>query len=386
METAHLTKDLNGKSLEPQERPGYQKLSLLYGILIGTSLALGSWGLEAWRIAGLPLENAYTSLLLGSLALIALCGLAGWLTGRVGNSWVTAIVWLVTSIFCALIIGHQPYFGRTVAEWLADTRSWGLPIYTAQSITNAGVILGSLPIIVILLILAMLQSSRLEQAVIELGDQGRLTLRSVFILLIPMPFVFLAAFLTGSIQIKPAAGAVNVVDRAIQVANSTEEDLGQLGIQTGMNYGALGGVQDQLSDSYTLRIGEIDPTSRQTFILAEFDNGAWINCRTINDQLSFCFDADPPYTVGLLSLISNEPPPESCRGCQIRADEGLVSWLQTRASLLGPDPQIERLGQWGGYVLVEASATDGSYQIECLFDKMSPLHLAACEEKQTSAP
>jgi hypothetical protein len=208
----------------------------------------------------------------------------------------------------------------------------------------------------------------------------------VFILLIPMPFVFLAAFLTSSIQIKPGAGAVNVVDRAIQVANSTEEDLGQLGIEKGMNYGALNAVQDQLSHSYTMRIGEIDPSSSQTFVLAEFDNGAWINCRTINDQLSFCFEAEPPYTVGLLSLISGEPPPDNCRGCQIRADEGLVSWLQDRAQLLGTEPQIERLGQWGGYVLIEASATDSSYQIECLFDKMSPLHLAACEEKQSSAP
>jgi len=380
METARLTKDLFDQSLEPQERPGYQQLSLLYGVLIGFFLALGSWGGEAWRIAGLPLENAYLSLLLGSLTLIILCGFSGWLSGRVGNSWVTVIVWLVTSILCALIIGYQPYFGRTVAEWLADTRSWGLPIYTAPLVTNAGVILGGLPIIVILLILAMLQSSRLEQAVVELGDHGQFSARSVFILLIPMPLVFLAAFLTGSMQIKPAAGAVNVVDKAIQVANSTDEDLGPLGIKEGMNYGALSGVQDQLSDNYTLRIGEVDPYISQTFILAEFDNGSWINCRTMNDQLTFCFDANPPYTVGLLSLINGEAPPEECRGCQILGDEGLVSWLQERAQLLGTDPQIERLGQWGGYVLMRAYASDGSYTVDCLFNRMSPLMLDHCQE------
>jgi hypothetical protein len=208
-----------------------------------------------------------------------------------------------------------------------------------------------------------------------------MTVRSTVIILLPMPLVILVALLTSSMQIKPAAGAVNVVDRAIKVANSTEEDLGQLGVQTGENYGALSPVQDQLTDSYTLRIGEADPLTSQTFILAEFDNGTWLNCRTMNDQLSFCYLADPPYTAGLASLINGEPPPQDCRGCPPRADEAWETWLQKRAPLLGADPRFERLGQWGGYVLMRVAAADGSYAIECRFDKMSPVQLESCWEE-----
>lgn len=368
------------ESLDPYERPGYRKLSLLNGILIGISLALGSWGLEALRLAGLPLENAYSSLLLGSLALIVLGGFAGWLTGYFEKIWPTVIVWLFTSMLSALIIGYQPYIGRTAAEWLADTRSWGLPIYSSQTVTNSGLILGGLTIIITLAILALLQSYRMEQAVNELGDNGRISARSWFILLLPMPIVMLVALFTASVQVNPAAQAASVVYDGIEVAGSTEEDLFQLGIQRGTNYAALNPVRDQLTGNYSLRIGEIDADSSQTFILAEFEDGTWINCRTINDQLSFCYDAAPAYSTGLASLIAGEPMPEVCQGCPPAVDEEWLAWLQDRTSQLGPDPQIERLAQWGGYVLVQLSASDGDYAIQCLFDKMSPVSLDHCEE------
>lgn len=367
-------------TLEPHERPGYRKLSLLNGVLIGAALALGSWGMEAWRLAGLPVENAYTSLILGSFALIVLCGFTGWLTGYFENIWPTVVVWLFASMLCALIIGYQPYIGRTAAEWLADTRSWGLPIYSSQTVTNSGLILGGLTIIITLTILALLQSYRMEQAVNELADNGRVSPRSWFILLLPMPIVALVALFTSSVQINPAAEAASVVYDGIEVAGATDEDLFQLGIQRGTNYAALNPVRDQLVGDYSLRVGEIDANSSQTFILAEFEDGTWINCRTINDQLSFCYDAEPAYTTGLTSLIAGEPMPEVCQGCPPVVDDQWLSWLQERASQLGPDPQIERLAQWGGYVLVQISATGGDYAIECLFDRMTPVSLDHCEE------
>jgi hypothetical protein len=371
-----------GSTVDPQDRPGYRKLGLLNGLLIGAALALGSWGQEGWRLAGLPVENAYTSVILGSIILITLCGFTGWLTSRFARSWITIISWFITAVLTALIIGYQPYIGRTVAEWLADSRAWGLAIYTSQALSNTGLILGGLLIILTLFILALLQESRLEQAVIELGDGGRISGRSWFTLLLPLPLVALVAYVTSSWQVNPAAAAAAAVHQAIEVARTTEGDLFQLGIQEGVNYGAINAVRDQLTEDYSLRIGDIDPQSSQTFILAEFDNGAWINCRTMNDQLSFCFDALPPYKFGLLSLISGEPPPENCRGCLPRADEAWVSWLQERAALLGPTPRTERLGQWGGYVLMRVIAADDSYAIDCLFNKMSPLQLDHCREVQ----
>jgi hypothetical protein len=367
---------------EPSERPGFRRLGLLNGLLIGAALALGSWGQEVYRLAGLPVENGYTSVILSSLLLIALCGFTGWLTSQLATSWITVGLWFITSILTALIIGYQPYIGRTLAEWLADSRAWGLPIFTSEALTKTGLIIGSILIILTLVILAILQGTRLEQAVIELSDEGRMSGKSWYILILPLPIIILVAFVTSSWQVNPAAAAAEVVHQTIEVARLTKGDLFQLGIQEGVNYGAINAVRDQLTGNYSLRIGDIDPQSSQTFILADFDNGAWINCRTMNDQMSFCFDALPPYSVGLLSLISGEPPPDDCRGCLIRADEQWLSWLQERAALLGPAPRTERLGQWGGYVLMRVIAADDSYAIDCLFNKMSPLQLDHCRELQ----
>jgi hypothetical protein len=205
--------------------------------------------------------------------------------------------------------------------------------------------------------------------------------RSWFILLLPTPFVALIAFLTSSVQLNPAANAANAVHHAIEVARTTEGDLFQQGIRDGINYGALNAVRDQLTENYALRVGEIEPNSSQTFILADFDNGAWVNCRALNDQLSFCYDALPPYTIGLSSLISGEPPPEDCLTCTIRTSDEWATWLRGQSESLGPDPQIERLAQWGGYVLMRIAAADGDYAIQCRFDKMTPVQLEMCWEE-----
>ena len=144
METASINSRRSENLMDPHQRPGYRKLSVLNGLLIGAALALGSWGLNAWRLSGLPVENSYTSFLLAGLSMIVLCGLTGWLTGRLARSWLTVLLWFVVSMLCALIIGYQPTIGRTVAEWLADAGSWGLPIYAAQGVTYGGLILGGL--------------------------------------------------------------------------------------------------------------------------------------------------------------------------------------------------------------------------------------------------
>ena len=134
-----------------------------------------------------------------------------------------------------------------------------------------------------------------------------------------------------------------------------------------------------MTENYTLRVGQIDPASSMAFVLAEFDNEAWINCRTINDQLSFCYDAAPPYTTGLASLISGEPVPEDCLACLPRVEEETADWLRQQGEVLGDNLQIERLAQWGGYVLMGVRSEAGDQALECWFSSMSPVEIEHCE-------
>lgn len=367
------------ETLDPHLRPGYRRLGFWNGLLIGLALALGSWGVEAWRLITIPSPQGSTSVLLSGFIVVAVCTFTGWLTARLAWAWLTVLMWFAVGVLAALFIGYQPYIGRTLGVWLADSRFWGIDVFPFTTGSPLGLILGGLVVILVLTLLGILQGYRLEAAVGEVKANGRLSARAWMLLLIPFPFVFAAAFATSSMQVNPAANAAAVVYDGIEAARTYEGDLFQLGLERGSNYAALQSVRGLLNGSYTLKVGEIDPESSMTFVLAEFEDGTWINCRVQNDQLSFCFDATPLYELGLTSLITGVPP-EDCPTCVPRATEETQEWLAARAPQLGLQPRIERLAQWGGYVLLRATAVDGSFAVECWFDKMSPLTLDHCEE------
>lgn len=360
--------------------PVYRRLGLLNGLLIGLALAMGAWGVEAARVAQLPFRLYLPTLLLGMALVVALCTLTGWLTSRVAKAWFTVLLWLVTAVIAVLTIGYLGFYGRTFVVWLADRQFWGRNIYPYNlAAGTSGLILGGFLVYLVIGILAALQSYRLENIIGNLRDKTRLNASAWFGLLWPLPFVFLAAFLTKRSMFDPAAVAANIAHQAIQVAQTYEGDLSALGRASGLNYGALRGVQDQLAGNYTLSIAEINPNNTSVTVAADFENGGWIYCRLINDQLSHCYDAAPPYTTGLALLLSGQPAPEDCRGCLPQMeDEALAGELAALGATLGGDPTIERVAQWGSHVLMRATGMSGE-ALDCWYEGITRIYLTGCE-------
>jgi hypothetical protein len=168
----------------------------------------------------------------------------------------------------------------------------------------------------------------------------------------------------------------------VQRTVSYEGDLFELSRQEGLNYNALRGVREQLTPVYSLQIAEIDEESSATIVSVHFDNGAWINCQFIADNLVNCFDAAPPYSSGLSGIIRGEPIPDpaDCRGCFPRLDEEWIEWLQARHDRLGDAPAINRLAQWGSHVLMRLEGETAGYTVECLFRGAIPVRLESCQE------
>jgi hypothetical protein len=365
---------------ELHQQPGYQKLGFLNGLLIGLALALGSWGLEALRLASLPVPLQYTGLIFGSLAVILLCGLAGWLSSRLGKTGMTFLIWLAAAGLISILIGYLPSYGRTLAVWLAEPRFFGLNIYPFAVGSIAGLLLAGLFVIVLLAILAILQEYRLEGIYRELGSNERLTRAAWFLLLLPVPVAIIVGFISNSTRSNEGMGSLQLVHQAIQVNLTYEGDLFQLGLADGISYNALRGVRGKLSPQYSLMIGEVEPESATTFVVAHFGNGAWVNCRLLGGQLSFCYDAAPPYTTGLASFIMGTEAPEDCRGCLPGASDEWQAWLQARRAEFGDAPQIYRLAQWGSYVLMRAESAAGDYAVECWFQGINSVRLERCIE------
>ncbi len=357
----------------------YRRLSLLNGLFIGLALGLGAWAPEALRIARLPVSNYLPALLLGFVVVMLIGGLVGWLTGRIARTPVTVLLWLLAGVGFMWVISYAPTYGRTFVVWLTDPRFWGRTVFPfILEATPGSLVLAGFFILLTLAGLAVVQSYRLENLASEVSHRGRLSVRGWLALLWPLPVVFLASLVTHNTMANPAAPAAEVTHQAILVARDYEGDLRELDLGDGVDYGALRPVQTMLGGDFSLSIVDVDPVTSTVIVGADFAGGAWVYCRVINGQLSFCYDPSPAYTIGLHSLITGQPLPEPCRGCLLRVEDSAAAWLLERRDRFGPDPTIDRVAQQGGHVLMRVTGPEITAQ--CWIEGTAPVRLTACEE------
>jgi hypothetical protein len=367
-----------------QERRLRARLGLLNGLLIGLALALGVWALDAIFLLTGPVRLSSTSLLLGGLALVILGALGGWLAARVARAWFSGLVWIAVAVCMVWVIGHVPYEGRNLMVWLADRRAWGLPVYPSGDAAEAGMWLFGFFIVLLLGFLGLLQPYRMEGIAGETDQQGRLGARGWFMLLLPLPLVLAIGFVADSMATRPLRMAPQLVHEVIRTGRAYDGDLFELSLESGTNYNAIAGLQDQMGGDYVLSLASIDLGVADTvYVTADFDNGAWIYCRVVMDQVALCYDASLPYWQGLPALLTSGELPEDCPQCYFRADDELREWLLARSDKVGDSPRVGRLAQWGSYVLIQVESSDAEYVMQCLFEGISPVRLERCWEVKT---
>ena len=376
-----VASDLRETEIKPAQ---FARLGLLNGLLLGTAVAIGVWGLQVYAFRALPVAQKYASILVAGTAVILMCSLVGWLTARLRNTLLSIALWLITAVVITFITTYQPYHIQTFTAWLADTRFWGMSIFPFHSAFTTQVLLGILVagffLTMLFALLALFQDSRLVGINQERGANGRLNHLAWQKLLLPLPLVILVGYVTANIMGNESWRSLPVINQVILTVRSYDGDLFALGLEEGINYAAARGVRDQLDGDYLLSTSTVDPLSLTTFVVADFANGAWINCRFVNNQLTYCYDASPPYTVGLSSLITGKPVPDECRGCVPETAESLHDWLSAQKAQFAGEPIISRTGQQGDHVIMRAEAADGRFAIDCWFSGSSPVALLRCEE------
>ncbi len=360
------------------------RLGLLNGLLIGLALALGVWALDAVFLVAAPVRLGGPSLLLGTLALMILGGLGGWLAAWAGRGWASGLIWLGVGWLMISVIGHVPYEGRSLLVWVGDRRSWGLPVYAFSDAAEAGMWLAGFFTLFVLGLLGFLQAYRLEGIAAEAEAGGRLGARGWFLLLLPLPVVLAVGLLADNMVNSPLRVAPQLVHEVIRTGRTYSGDLFALSREEGVNYNAISGLQGKMSENYSLSLGSIDLGAAETvYVVADFDNGAWINCRVVMDQVAFCYDASLPYMQGFPALFTSGMLPEDCPQCYFRASEEQREWLRARGGMIGDSPLVGRLAQWGSFALIQAESADGEYVMQCLFEGASPVQLQRCWEVKT---
>ncbi len=384
METTDSVKapnDLEAWGDQPSHQRKLIRLGILNGLLTGAALALGAWGLEVYRLADLPVAHPYGGILLSSGLLLLICTFLGWLTVRWRKAWFTILVWVGTAVFTTALIESTPTTLQTFSIWLTDTRFWGLPIYPAPvDASLAAYLLGGIFLMLAMLLLSVFQEFRLLSIGREFLGGQRPSFSAWLRFIFPLILVAGVGTITSSMFQNPYGASLKIVNQTIQVARTYEGDLFALGLEEGISYAAINAVRDRLDGPYTLSIGTIDLESDTVIVLAYFDSGAWIKCRLINGQLSFCEDASPPYTIGFTHLLTGTPLPDDCQGCLPRISPELSGWLTARQSSFTQAPIITRQAAAGSFILMRAAAEDGRFAIECWFSGQPRVQVDRCTE------
>lgn len=364
---------------EPEPR-----LGMLNGALIGLALALGAWGLGFFAGGGKLSPLWYSSHLLGMSGVILLAGLAGWLAAVAGRAFVSLTIWTAAALGMTWIIGHQAYEGSTLVAWLLDKRFWGLTVYPYIPAALVRQAMAGFFVVLLFGILGLLQTYRLEGVSNALTATRRLSGYAWFLLLLPLPFVLGAGLIADNLVNQPLRRSITIVDEVFQTGRTYEGDLFQLSLERGVNYNAIAGVRQQLGPDYTLTIGEIDLGAAATvFVVAHFEDGAWINCRVVADQLSFCWDASPPYHRGLPALLSGETVAD-CPECTIVVDDAAQAALAAVQGQFREPPAVRQLAQQGSYVWMRAESPTGDWAVDCLLRGITPVRLVDCRAVSTT--
>jgi hypothetical protein len=329
----------------------------------------------------LPTKIPITGIFLASLLVMVISGTVGWLTARLGNTLFTVFLWPVAAGLSVLIIGFETTYLRTFFIWLIDSRFWGLAVFPVSAGSFPATIITGFFVFLVLGVLAFVQELRLESVHSRLGPNKKFSLDALIFLCLPLPIVIIVGFITNNmISAANAPFAIEQVHEVIQTGRTYEGDLFELTREKGINYNAIRGLQEMMSENYTLGISGFDPDNATVIVTAEFDNGAWIDCRVVNEQINFCYDASPPYTLGFFSLITGEALPENCQGCSIQVDESWRDWLMERNEHFESNPQISKVAQWGTYTLMRAEAPDGDSAVECWFSRSGAIELESCTD------
>jgi hypothetical protein len=256
-----------------------------------------------------------------------------------------------------------------------------LPVYVFSAAAQARLLMAGFFIMLCLTILGLLQNYRLEGVASETDAGGRMTGRSWFLLLLPLPLVVGVGLAADNIVGSSERVAQQLVHEAIRTGRTYEGDLFELSLKRGLNYNAIAGVRDQMSARYALSTADVALSAASSIVIvAHFDNGAWINCRVTDGQLIHCYDASPPYLQGFPALLTEGETPEDCRECAIKVAEPQRDWLQARSDLWEDTPQVTRLAQRGSYVLMQARSPQTGFGVACLFRGISPVTLSHCWE------
>jgi hypothetical protein len=324
---------------------------LLFGLAAGFFLALGIWGFDALQISMAHAEYPWAKFALGLPFTLLVAGLAGWLTARLDNAFLGALVWLIAGLATVWVASHVPFQGVTMASGLLQPAFAGLEIYPFVISIKVRM---ELLYVVVGLLTAL--GGGFELFFVEAATRASHTSGRLFWLLASL-IIFL-----------PIGLAVdNLINQALRIPVLAVHDVLQAGLRAekglvskdearGMGLSAITPFGDLIHQPYRLSLGQYDPqTMVETSVYIDF-GGQWGVCYVMATQPVFCQMSGDRY-VSRLACALKQGQLEACDlNSTPGSEQNLAEILQDTA---GKDLTFGILGQRGQAVVLLVSTGQG---------------------------
>ncbi len=258
------------------------RTAVIFGALAGVIYSAVAWGIDGYQLSQSNAILPWTQFIIGAVMCGLLGALAGWLTYRLNNIFLTFIIWAVTGMLFAWIGNHMqftlyPLVMRMVSPALAGQMNFQMTeaIRAAQFLVWAAVtglcVLGG-----------MLFVNQVEGAVESAGILGPL----LPILVMGVIFSF-AGFAVRDNLTQQMSEPVVGANRHIQMVLESEGKTLDQKAANRLRLSAFDDLQDLLHRPRRLALVGYDDMVSDMHVLIDF-GGAHVRCSVLGNLINFC--------------------------------------------------------------------------------------------------
>ena len=257
-----------------------------YGAIAGVTFALVLWGRDAYLLSTAHAFFPWWKLVLGMLLCGMVGGIVSWLSARI-EGCISILIWLgAAPLFAWITVGLPLQLMPLLSESL-EPGMRGLIDYQVGEgyMVRFWIALGW--VAVFLVISGLLQSTAVESAFFSTSLFGRV---APFFICISMMAV--AGVILDDLTNAPFRKAIFAVETPIHfiLANPGKEVDRELARE--FHAAALREVNEEVTRFHYLMVGGFDESFSLIDVIVKF-NEIWVNCTTVNGQITFCEQVQP---------------------------------------------------------------------------------------------
>ena len=258
----------------------------------GLAFAVFAWGMDAVKLAQANGAYYWVKFVPGLVLCLVSGGLAGWLTVRLQNTFISVLLWIVLALlFSRLMFWLSIRLAPRIIS-LFDGALGNFLKYPHFKSLDQNYWFGFASIVIVAIICGMLENILIDQATFSSGR---------FALVVPLVVCMMGFGLAGgsadALANKPFREPIQKVDELLQFAYDNAGKEVPSDVVRKMRLGAVSTIEGYLSRDRTLILSNFDNAMGQIDILVNF-SGRWVKCTTIYSQITMCKPAlETPWNI-----------------------------------------------------------------------------------------